>query len=162
MRIVVWGIIILVSLVVQSTIMPMLSFNGIKPDLLLIIVVSASLLLGKEQGVSVGFFSGLLQDLAGGNVFGLNTLSKLITGYLFGMAERKVFKEHILLPVLAMSIATFFNSVISFIIVGLLGYKVQLISAIMNNVLPLMLYNVIVAIPVHQVIYRVSRLNRAP
>lgn len=162
MRIVVWGIIILVSLVVQSTIMPMLSFNGIKPDLLLIIVVSASLLLGKEQGVSVGFFSGLLQDLAGGNVFGLNTLSKLITGYVFGMAERKVFKEHILLPVLAMSIATFFNSVISFIIVGLLGYKVQLISAIMNNVLPLMLYNVIVAIPVHQVIYRVSRLNRAP
>ncbi|MPN60029.1 hypothetical protein SDC9_207752 [bioreactor metagenome] len=117
------------------------------------------MLLGKDQGVSIGFFSGLLQDLVGGNIFGLNTLSKLITGYLFGMAERKVFKEHILLPVLAMAVATICNSAISFILLFLLGYKIELMSAVINTVLPLLMYNVIVAIPVHQVIYRVSQIK---
>lgn len=159
MKAVFWGIIVIAALIIQATVMPLLAFQGVRPDLLLIVVVSSSLLLGKDQGVSIGFFSGLLQDLVGGNIFGLNTLSKLITGYLFGMAERKVFKEHILLPVLAMAVATFCNSAISFILLLLLGYKIELMSAIINTVLPLLMYNVIVAIPVHQVIYRVSQIK---
>ncbi|QJW45283.1 rod shape-determining protein MreD [bacterium BFN5] len=159
MKAVFWGIIVLTALMIQAIVMPLLTFHGVKPDLLLIVVVSSSLLLGKDQGVSIGFFSGLLQDLVGGNIFGLNTLSKLITGYLFGMAERKVFKEHILLPVLAMAVATICNSAISFMLLFLLGYKIELMSAIINTVLPLLMYNVIVAIPVHQVIYRVSQIK---
>ncbi|GBG56467.1 rod shape-determining protein MreD [Sporomusaceae bacterium FL31] len=159
MKAVFWGIIVIAALIIQATVMPLLAFQGVQPDLLLIVVVSSSLLLGKDQGVSIGFFSGLLQDLVGGNIFGLNTLSKLITGYLFGMAERKVFKEHILLPVLAMVVATFCNSAISFILLLLLGYKIELMSAIINTVIPLLMYNVIVAIPVHQVIYRVSQIK---
>lgn len=159
MKAVFWGIIVIVALTIQATVMPLLAFQGVQPDLLLIVVVSSSLLLGKDQGVSIGFFSGLLQDLVGGNIFGLNTLSKLITGYLFGMAERKVFKEHIFLPVLAMVVATICNSAISFILLFLLGYKIELMSAIINTVLPLLMYNVVVAIPVHQVIYRVSQIK---
>lgn len=159
MKAVFWGIIVIAALIIQATVMPLLAFHGVQPDLLLIVVVSSSLLLGKDQGVSIGFFSGLLQDLVGGNIFGLNTLSKLITGYLFGMAERKVFKEHILLPVLAMAVATICNSAISFILLFLLGYKIELMSAVINTVLPLLMYNVIVAIPVHQVIYRVSQIK---
>lgn len=159
MKAVFWGIIVIAALMIQATVMPLLAFQGVQPDLLLIVVVSSSLLLGKDQGVSIGFFSGLLQDLVGGNIFGLNTLSKLITGYLFGMAERKVFKEHIFLPVLAMAVATICNSAISFILLFLLGYKIELMSAIINTVLPLLMYNVVVAIPVHQVIYRVSQIK---
>lgn len=159
MKAVFWGIIVIAALTIQATVMPLLAFQGVQPDLLLIVVVSSSLLLGKDQGVSIGFFSGLLQDLVGGNIFGLNTLSKLITGYLFGMAERKVFKEHIFLPVLAMVVATICNSAISFILLFLLGYKIELMSAIINTVLPLLMYNVVVAIPVHQVIYRVSQIK---
>lgn len=159
MKVILWMVIVVASLILQATILPLVSFNGVWPDLLLIVVVSSSLLLGKEQGVSLGFLAGLLQDLAGGNIFGVNTLSKLIIGYLFGMAERQVFKEHLLLPVLAMSIATVFNSAITFVILLLLGYKIELAPALVNNVLPLVIYNVIVAIPVHQVIYRVSKIR---
>lgn len=159
MKVILWMAIVVGSLILQATILPLASFNGVWPDLLLIVVVSSSLLLGKEQGVSLGFLAGLLQDLAGGNIFGVNTLSKLIIAYLFGMAERQVFKEHLLLPVLAMSIATVFNSAITFVILLVLGYKIELGPALVNNVLPLVIYNVIVAIPVHQVIYRVSRIK---
>src|SRR5665647_1606665 len=121
--------------------------------MLLVIVISYSLLSGKDKGVGMGFFTGLLQDLAFGSIFGINTLSKLATGYICGLAERKVFKEHVLLPVAATAVATVFNGLVMFIVLFMLGYKVDLVSAIMNNVVPLVGYNVIIAIPVHHIVY---------
>jgi len=159
MKVLLWGSVIGLSLLLQATILPLAAYKSIRPDLLLIVVVSSGLLLGKEYGVSVGFFSGLLQDLASGNIFGLNTLSKLAVGYLCGMVERQVFKEHIFLPVMAMSIATLLNSAMTFAVLLILGYKVELGSAVVNSVLPLLFYNVLFSIPVHQVIYRMSQMK---
>ncbi|MPN15287.1 hypothetical protein SDC9_162617 [bioreactor metagenome] len=58
-----------------------------------------------------------------------------------------------------MSVATFCHSAITFILLVLLGYRVEFMSAIVNTVIPLLIYNVIVAIPIHQVIYRVSQIK---
>ena len=160
MTVVIWGIFLLVAIVLQATIVPLLAINGHKPDLLLAVVVSTGLLLGKEKGVGMGFFSGLLQDLASGNIFGVNILSKLATGYLFGMAEQKVFKEHILLPLLSMAMATVFNNLVMLIVLFMLGYKVDFFAAVFYNTLPLLGYNLLVAIPVHQVVYRVLASKR--
>lgn len=153
----IWFAVIIAAIIIQATILPLFTVNGIRPDLLLIVVVSSSLLLGKEHGVGIGFFSGLIQDLASGNIFGINVLSKLATGYVSGLAERKVFKEHLLLPVLAIAIATIFSHAIIFLMLFLLGYKVDLGEAITGSVLPLAFYNMVLAIPVHKLIYHLSR-----
>lgn len=157
MKVLVWLAVVIAATVIQATILPIFSINGIRPDLLLIVVVSSSLLLGKEHGVGIGFFTGLIQDLASGNIFGINVLSKLATGYLCGMAERKVFKEHLLLPVLAIAIATLFSNALTFLLLFLLGYKVDLLPAIAGSMLPLVLYNIVLSIPIHKLIYRLSQ-----
>jgi rod shape-determining protein MreD len=156
MRPLLWGLLLILALVLQATIVPLVSINGIRPDLLLIIVVSSGLLLGKEQGVGMGFFSGLLQDLASGNIFGLNVLSKMATGFVAGSLERNVFKENVLLPVLGTVLATVFNSAIMLLLIFLLGYNTDLLSAI-SNILYLLCYNAVVAIPVHQLVYRIAK-----
>lgn len=156
MRPLVWGLLLLLALVLQSTILPLIAINGVRPDLLLIMVVSSGLLLGKEHGVGMGFFAGLLQDLASGNIFGLNTLSKLATGYFAGSLERKVFKENILLPVLAIVLATGFNGLIMLAMLIVFGYKVDVMPAL-TNIMFVLLYNAVLAIPVHQAIYRLAR-----
>ncbi|MGI6092114.1 MAG: rod shape-determining protein MreD [Veillonellaceae bacterium] len=162
MKVFFWTLVIVMMLVIQSTIVPLLAIQGITPDLLLIVVVSASLLFGKDHGVGTGFFSGLLQDLASGNIFGVNTLSKLSTGYLFGMAERQVFKEHILLPILAVAVATLFSGLIALLMMLILGYKIQLFAALINRVLPAVLYNMVFSIPIHKGIYSLSKkFNKA-
>lgn len=157
MRAIVWGAFIFITLIVQAVVMPSLSIQGIRPDLLLIVVVSASLLYGKEAGVGAGFFAGLLQDLASGNVFGLNLLAKMAVGYLFGLAERKVFKENILLPVLALLLATLLNSAIVMSFVMLSGYKIDIAMSIVHTVLPITLYNMAMAIPMHQIFAKAIR-----
>lgn len=156
MRPLVWGLVVLLALVLQATIVPLISIRGVRPDLLLIIVVSSGLLLGKAQGVGMGFFAGLLQDLASGNIFGLNTLSKLATGYFAGSLERKVFKENILLPVLAIVVATVFNGLVMLITLLVFGYEVDVLPAL-TNILFILLYNAVLAIPVHRAVYRLAR-----
>ncbi len=156
MRTFIWLSVIVLTIIIQLTLLPLIAINNIYPDMLLVIVVSHALLAGKEKGVGIGFFAGILQDLASGSVFGIYTLSKLTIGYLFGLAERKVFKEHILLPVVATVIATMINGLVIFVLFFILGYKVEIVSAMMNNIVPLIGYNVLIAIPVHYIVYRLT------
>jgi len=156
MKTTIWLGMIIATIIIQSTLLPLVAIKGVCPDMLLVVVISYSLLSGKEQGVGMGFFAGLLQDLAFGSIFGINTLSKLATGYICGLAERKVFKEHVLLPVAATAVATVFNGLVVFILLLMFGYKVDITSAIMNNIVPLVGYNVIIAIPVHHIVYRLT------
>lgn len=159
MNMLIWFGVLVVTIIIQSTLMPLISIKGIHPDLLLVIVVSYALLSGKEKGVGMGFFAGLLQDLVSGGIFGISTLSKLATGYMFGLAERKVFKEHVLLPVLATLVATLFNGLVGIILLLLFGCKIDIAAAIMQNIVPLLGYNLIVAVPVHHAVYRLIQLT---
>lgn len=156
MKTIVWIVVVCLLYIVQCALIPLVTLNGIKPDLLLITVLSTGLLVGKEKGVAVGFFAGLLADLASGGVFGSHTLSKMAIGYGAGMLERKVFKENILLPLLAVMVATVIHSVLMAGMLVFLGFRVEIISLVMHNLLPLLAYNVIVAVPIHLIIYKIN------
>ncbi len=156
MKVILWIVVIGLTYVVQCALIPLATVNGIKPDLLLIVVISTGLLAGKEKGVAIGFFAGLLADIASGGIFGCHTLSKMAIGYGAGMLERKVFKENILLPLLAVMVATVLHSLLMTIILAVMGYKVEIISLVTHNLLPLMAYNIIMAIPIHMLIYKLN------
>jgi rod shape-determining protein MreD len=156
MRTVVWGLVLMITLAVQATLVPFLAIQGIKPDLLLLVVVSSALLLGTQQGVGMGFFAGLLQDLAAGTIFGSNVLSKLATGSLAGSLERKVFKENTLLPVLAVIVATLINQGLRLLILVVLGYTLNF-GVALTNLFYLVAYNSVLAIPVHYLVYRLTQ-----
>lgn len=154
-----WALLILLTLVVQAVLLPLIAYQGIRPDLLLIITVSAGLLFGREHGVGIGFFAGLVQDLASGGIFGLNTLPKLLIGFAAGTVERKVFKEHILLPLAAMALTTSLNYVLMLALLLFFGYKVDFVAAVVHNMLPLVVYNMIFSVPMHWVVHRIGRLD---
>ncbi|QDR80123.1 rod shape-determining protein MreD [Sporomusa termitida] len=156
-----WAVLLIGTVAVQAVLLPLIFTQGVKPDIILIITMSAGLLAGRERAVGVAFFAGLMQDFASGNVFGLNTLAKMATGYTAGLAERKVFKESILLPVLAVIIATLFNSAFMQALLFILGYKVEPAAVFMNQVLPSIGYNILFCIPVHRLIYRMTFGNRS-
>jgi rod shape-determining protein MreD len=151
---------LMATLVIQATLLPLITVGGARPDLLLIVVVSAGLLLGREHGVGMGFFAGLLQDLASGNIFGVSILSKTVTGFVAGLMERKVFKENVLLPLLGVVVATVFNSVIMLSLLFFLGFEVDIPAAVANTIFVLG-YNAVLAIPVHQIVYRMAK-NELP
>lgn len=157
MRAAFWTGFLLILLVMQATLVPMLFTGGHRPDLLLAAVVSAGLLFGKETAIGVGFFAGLLQDLASGTIFGLNLLPKMLVGYLFGLAERNVFKESVLLPLFAVMAATVIQNLFAMLFVILLGYQMEILDYLLYQIMPTAFFNMLTAIPVHYVIYYYSR-----
>ncbi|MDT3698488.1 MAG: rod shape-determining protein MreD [Thermincola sp.] len=116
MRYFIMIILFLVSLILQSTIFSHLSIAGVKPDLVLVFVVFYALLHGSYEGALVGLMGGLLQDLLFGQELGMNTLAKSVVGYVFGILEKKIYKDNILIPIIALLLGTVLNETILYLL----------------------------------------------
>jgi rod shape-determining protein MreD len=100
----VFFVLIIISIVLQSSFVP---FNlGIQPDFLLILVLFIALLEGSSAGLKAGLIIGLVEDIVVGRYFGIHILTKMLVGYLIGLAEPKIFKENYLVPVATVFIGT--------------------------------------------------------
>ena len=74
----------ILGLVLQSTLLSEYTVAGVKPDLLLILVIFNCIFHGPDQGSLFGFFVGLLEDLYLGHFIGLNALTKGLTSFSAG------------------------------------------------------------------------------
>ena len=87
-RKIVTGILILVSILLQSTVCQMISIASIKPNLLIILTVSFGLMRGRKDGMLIGFLCGLLTDLFFESTLGFNALIYTWVGYFSGYFYR--------------------------------------------------------------------------
>lgn len=156
MRTFVLGSLLLSGLLLQSTIFENLRFVGTKPDLLLIVVVLVGVLQGRYQGAKVGFIFGLVEDLFIGRYWGLNAFAKMLTGFLVGLAENKVFKENLLIPSFGLFSATFLHNLIYVILAGLAGLGADLVPYVWKSTLPMALYNAFLATLIYGKFYQAT------
>jgi rod shape-determining protein MreD len=79
------GVIVL-AVVLQVAVFSALSFDGVVPNLALLVVVAAALVRGAEFAAVLGFLSGLAVDLAppADHVAGRWALALVVVGYLAG------------------------------------------------------------------------------
>lgn len=74
----------IVLIVIQTTVISLISLEGITPDLLAIWIVYLALREGQTRGTVIGFCVGLAFDLSTGSFIGLSALTKTICGFLAG------------------------------------------------------------------------------
>ena len=142
MKILLKGAIIVVALVIQLTLINSVTILGIKPDLILIVVVVFSLLKGAKEGTISGFVSGLLQDIFSTGLLGINALAKTVIGFTCGILKEKIFYEHILflIPVITF-IASFMQSILIFLLLRAFGIEYGLVWSLKQVALPEALYS---------------------
>jgi rod shape-determining protein MreD len=77
---------VVVALVLQVAVFPQLAWEGIVPDLCLLVVVAAALVRGPAFAATLGFAAGLLLDLAppADHVAGRWALALVVVGYVAG------------------------------------------------------------------------------
>ncbi len=73
-----------ILLIVQTTVVNLISINGIVPDLILILLVFYSIKTNQMYGMILGFVFGFLFDLITGSLLGSSVISKTITGFTAG------------------------------------------------------------------------------
>ena len=146
--------------VLQTSFFPLLSYHGISPDFMLLLTTSYAFLRGREQGALMGFATGMLQDLATGTFLGMNTFTHLLVGHLCGCFANRVFKEQFFLPVFASLGVTAANYFILALLMVLLGYRFNPVSNVQYMLLPMLIYQLAFAYPVHYLTYNMDKKMR--
>jgi len=142
MKILLKGVIIVVALLIQLTLINSITIMGLKPDLIMVVVVVFSLLKGEKEGTISGFASGLLQDIFSTGLLGINALAKTVIGFSCGIIKEKIFHEHILfiIPVITF-IASFMQSILIFLLLHAFGIEYNLAWSLKQVALPEALYS---------------------
>ena len=91
-------LILLCSVIVETSILSNISFLPAVPDLALICVLYFSFLNGKNYGQVSGFLSGLLLDFLSGSPLGFNCLYRTVIGYLSGGFRRTINSSGFIVP----------------------------------------------------------------
>ena len=138
------SILLLISVaLIQATIIPHLTLWGVKPDLMLLVVISWSLLRGAREGIAWGFIGGLCLDLFSGAPFGVSALALLIVSFFSGLGEATVFRTHVILPLATAFLASLFYNLIFLLVLETLGWRVAWLDDLIKFVLPASLLNVL-------------------
>ncbi|MBA7624708.1 hypothetical protein ES703_32120 [subsurface metagenome] len=142
MKILLKGAIIVVALLIQLTLINSITILGLKPDLIMVVVVVFSLLKGEKEGAISGFASGLLQDIFSTGLLGMNALAKTVIGFFCGIVKEKIFHEHILflIPVITF-IASLMQSILILLLLRAFGIEYNLAWSLKQVALPEALYS---------------------
>ena len=89
-----------VAAILQSTLLPHFAINGVKPNLVLVLVAGWSLLRGAKEGALWALVGGIVCDFLSGAPFGLCTFSLLAVSILSGVPSLRAFHSAWLLPIL--------------------------------------------------------------
>lgn len=134
-----------VILIFQSTVLEIVAIAGVKPDLVMLLVVLNGFLLGPRDGAFLGFVGGIVEDLFTGSYIGLNALAKMAAGYLAGIAGERLYRESI--PVA--TIVTFFTSLagltVNYLLLLYLDIMVSPLHALLRVALPGAAYTALLA-----------------
>jgi rod shape-determining protein MreD len=119
----IWSIVLFFPLlIIQTTIVPFISVDGIIPDLILIMLVFYTIRNGQVFGTVLGFIYGFLFDLITGSLLGSTMLSKTIAGFVAGYFSNENKRDIYLKPyififivllcsVIELTIKTLFSSI---------------------------------------------------
>ncbi|MFO7153703.1 MAG: rod shape-determining protein MreD [Caldicoprobacter oshimai] len=161
----VWVIagILLGNLIVQSSLFPFIEVYGVRPDSLMVLVISFALLTGNPTSAVVGLCGGLLQDILFGQNIGFYALQYMLIGYLVGLIYGKVFAGKSLIHVFFVGVATIFRGLFAFLWMYFAGMDVSFQRLFLKVVLPEMVYSMAITPVVYYYmnkLYKYKFMNR--
>lgn len=129
--------------ILQSSLITRIQVLGVSPDLMLLFIVSWALLEGTHEGLFASLVGGLALDALSGAPFGLSVLSLAAVSYLASVGAKNVFRTAILLPYVAIALATLIYNSIFLGLLRIMGRTVLWWPTLWRVVLPNILVNAV-------------------
>lgn len=149
--------IIVVCFLLQSTLFQALSFASISPNLLIVVVSSFGFMRGRKEGMWIGFFCGLLQDVFFGSVIGFYTLIYMYIGYINGFFRKIFFPEDIKLPLILISASDFSYSLLVYFFLFFLRGRFRFGYYLIHIIVPELVYTIVVTVGLYFVILKINQ-----
>ncbi len=103
--------------ILQATVTSRITIAGVKPDLVLVIIIIWTLVFGGRSGVVWAFIGGIWLDIFSGGPFGSSSLSLMATAFIIGIGYNTLSRTNLLIPLFAAILGTI---VFSFTYLGIL------------------------------------------
>lgn len=149
-------ILIVVSFILQCTVLPAIAVGGISPNLLVIVTVSFALMRGRREGMFVGACCGFLSDLFFGSALGFQTLIYLYMGYLCGSCYRLFYDDDIKMPILLIAGSDLAYGIIFYIFEFLMRGRTDFPFYLGRIILPEVVYTIVLTIVCYRLLMWVN------
>lgn len=147
-------IITIACFVVQTAILPSFAFQGIVPNLMVIVTASYGFLFGDRKGMLIGLFCGLLNDIFFGPLIGFHAGVCALIGFLSGKFQRILYVEDLGFPLTLIAVSDLIYGFLTYVFLFLMRNRLFFREFFVSRMLPEMVLTVIAGI----VLYPILRL----
>lgn len=139
-------LLLLLSLL-QSTTVARFKLAGVKPDLVLLLVVVGALVYGARPAVLWAFIAGIGLDIFSGGPLAGSSLALMASALVAGLGHRPFSRFNILVPLTAVALGTLIYAAVYLTILAILDVagastlRLPLLDAVRDIVLPVTVYN---------------------
>lgn len=151
------ALLLVTTVIIQTTVMPYVAFLGVKPDLVLLVVISWSLLRGAREGIIWALMGGIGLDLVSAAPFGTCTVILAGLSLLAGLGELSVFRTHLALPLIATLVATLIYDLFFLLFLYMRGCSIVWADTLVKVVLPSALFNVLLSPFIYKALFWLHR-----
>lgn len=155
-RIVIYTFLIFIIVLLQSTMLDYVKIYHIKPNLLIIFIISVALLRGNIEGSIIGFFIGLSQDIISGKLLGFYTLLGLYLGLIIGSVNKRLYRENFLVVIFFTFISSITYEMVVYFLSTFLKGNIDFYYPFKNIVLPEALYNSVISIFIYVLVIKLN------
>ena len=156
---------IIVFGILQTSLFPKMMILNVIPNLVLVMVCTIAYFFGSEDGLLFGIIGGLTLDVLTEYALGVNALFFAVTGFIVGFFPRKNFWDKmpiafgiVLGAIVAEQITSYTLERIGMYLSGAVaGFSLQLGGVLLQRILPGLLYNGIVFLPIYFICKAVDR-----
>ncbi|MDD2958297.1 MAG: rod shape-determining protein MreD [Lachnospiraceae bacterium] len=156
-RKIIMTILIFLCALLQGTVFQLIEIASIRPNLMIIIIVSFGLMRGKKSGMLTGFFCGLCCDLLFKTTLGFYALTYMWIGYFAGYFYRIFYDDDIKTPLLLVSVSDLIFGIVQYLFTFLLRGRIHFFFYLGRIIIPEVLYTVILTILIYRIIYHINQ-----
>ena len=144
-------VLLIVATLLQTTVAANIRILGANPDFVLVFVVAVALLRGAEIGATFGFFAGAIVSIALFEPPGVRSLALVAVGYLVGRYAETADLSPSVAPIVSVFVATLIAESLELLAQFLFGREVPVLYLMGRWVIPLLVLDTLLAVPLYVV-----------
>ncbi len=144
---------IYICFLLQNTVLKSLTIGSISPNLMVILTAAFGFMSGKKEGLTVGFFCGLLEDIFYGRLLGMHALMYMYIGYANGYFNRIFYEDDIKLPIFLITLSELFYGLGTYGIMFLMRSRFAFSYYLRRIIIPELVYTLVVTLAFYRFIY---------
>lgn len=137
-------------ILLQTTLLPLISVGGLVPDVVLIGIIILGIRHGAVQAIIAGCLVGFAQDAFVAHLFGLSSLANSCSGFVAGYFSREKVKYNLQVT-LSVVLATALVHDVIFFLIYKLGSNLGFFRMLIRYALPTSIYTSVIAFIIHTV-----------